>query len=158
MSRIPGARRRVADDFLQFWRDWKALEHADVSPAGIAYWDHADSRSNDTQDETNDLPEHGRNAPSSNLQREHQPVRDRMCAHRGLADDVSALKVLKSASKIASVHEFSATGNFTVECPAPLNIHDIPSMRPNVRAERAARGAASAPQARKSSARLRRAR
>jgi hypothetical protein len=116
---------------LQLWRDGQALEHTDVSTARITYWNDADSRSYYTQDDTNGLPERGSNSPSTDLHREHQPMGLRMGVHEGLADDVSALQVLKGALQIPSDNELSTKSDLSVESLAPLGVHLSLSMRPN---------------------------
>ncbi len=59
-----------------------------------------------------------------------------MRTHESLADDVSALEVLKGAVQIPSGDKLSSKSDLSIESQAPLAVHRFLSMRPNVRDQR----------------------
>ena len=116
---------------MQLRRDGQALEHADVGTPGISHWNDLDRRSCDAQDDTNGLAEGSSKPPSTDLEREHQPMGLSMGTHEGLADDVSALQVLKSALQLPNGNELPTKSDLSVESLVPLGVHLFQSMRPN---------------------------
>src|SRR5687768_4899341 len=126
MSFIPRGGRTSINDFLQLRRDRQALEHADVGTARIADRDDADSRADHAQNEAKGLSKRGGHSPATDFQREHQPVRLRMCAHESLADDMSALQVSKGALGIPRENELAAASDLSVECQALTSVHRAP--------------------------------